>query len=236
MKHLTRFMLLSLLAAPLCAQSVSENRAYLRLGLANSQANLRAYLGGRAYSPIYEIGYDFKGPTEDVGFGLYASYLTAHGDPIKAHAYYSGFDGDGKPIYENDGLQQVLFAWRFGIDMRFRTPIQNLTGYAGASGTFFDGLRQTRATVQDYDYPDDPFMLDKGGYPEGKMKLGLRVGLEYRITKEWGVSLEGSLSSWLNRGTDNPLTDYFYKPVDGINPVKPAWISVSAQYRFNAWN
>ena len=235
MRHLTKFMLLSLLAAPLCAQSVSENRAYLRLGLANSQANLRAYLGGRAYSPIYEIGYDFKGPTEDVGFGVYASYLTAHGDPIKKYAYYDRFDEHDKPIYENDGLQQVLFAWRFGIDMRFRTPVQNLTGYAGASGTFFDGIRQTRATVPDYDDPDYPFTLEPGGYPEGKVKLGLRIGLEYRITKEWGVSLEGSLSSWRSQGENKPVTEGLVKPVSGINPVRPAWITVSAQYRFNIW-
>jgi hypothetical protein len=119
--------------------------------------------------------------------------------------------------------------------MRFRTPIKNLTGYAGASANFYDGIRNTSARVPNYDQPNNPFTLEPGSYPEGKAKLGLRIGLEYRVTEEWGISLDGNLSSWLNRGGLNPLVSGLIKPVSGVNPVRPAWISVSAQYRFNVW-
>jgi hypothetical protein len=250
MKHSTSFLLLGALAASsltprLGAQSVAENRMYFRLGGAYHLSNLKAYMGDRAYSPIYEIGYDFKGPTETTGYGLYVSYLTGHGDPITRYSDfwadrndYPIFDDDDNFQYRNDGLKQVLYGWRLGLDLRYRTPISGLTLFAGFNANWWDGERLNAGRVQDQDDLDHWFPIPQGSWPEGKAKVGIRMGAEYRITKHWGISWDTSLSSWLQRdgesyGQDNLTGNKAYK---GINPVQPSWMNFAIQYRWSAWD
>jgi hypothetical protein len=193
---------------------------YVRIGAANSQANLRAYLGGRAFNPIYEMGYDFSGLTEYTGLNLYLSYLAAHGDPIEKYG----------------GLKQALFGWRAGIDMRFKTPCGNLNVYAGMNLNWWDGIRVTPGSIPNYDNPRSPFPIRAGEWPEGQAKFGMRLGVEYRFNEKWGVSLDGNTGAWLSMSTINgvqPISGQ--RNVRGVNPVAPTWIALSAQYRYNLW-
>jgi len=222
MKYLTHLMLAGLMLAPLSAQSVAEKRMYVRLGAAMSQNDLKAFLGDRAFNPIYEIGYDFNGPSETTGFSVYASYLTAHGDPIEKY----------------EGLKQALFGWRYGVDMRFRTPIKGFTPFVGLNVNFYDGVVQVSGRVQSLDRYDTyytiPTKKDADFYPEGKAKIGMRLGAEYRITESWGVSIDASVSTWISKSftynPDWPTGQRYYR---GINPVAPSWINFAVQYRFD---
>ena len=222
MKHTTYLLLLSSLLGPLSvlsAQSVAEKRAYVRLGAAWSQNDLKAYLGDRAFSPIYEVGYDFNGPTETTGIGLYVSYLTAHGDNIERYG----------------GLRQRLFGWRVGSDLRFRTPIKGFTPFVGFSVNWYDGQRAEGGTVPDIDNFQNVWVLGPGNWPEGKAKLGMRVGAEYRITESWGISIDASVSNWYSKTTSSPTHPSITGPrhYKGINPVAPSWINFAVQYRWS---
>ena len=218
MKHLTHFLLSGLLLAPLGAQSTADKRMYIRLGGAMSQNDLKAYLGDRAFNPIYEIGYDFNGPTETTGIGVYVSYLTAHGDPIEQY----------------EGLRQALFGWRFGLDMRFRTPIKGLTPFVGLNVNYYDGIIIEGGRVASPDNVNTYYTITPGYWPESKAKIGMRVGAEYRITESWGVSIDGSVSTWLSKNiTYNPNWVTGQRHYKGINPVAPSWINFAVQYRFN---
>jgi len=249
MKHSTCFLLLGALMAPaLGAQSVAENRAYLRLGGAYHMNDMKAYLGDRTFSPVYEFGYDFKGPTESTGFGLYVSYITGHGDPMSKYKYFVEYDDEdeysGRPIpnYLNNGMKQMLFGWRLGGDLRYRTPLKGLTLFMGFSANWWDGQRREPGTVQDIDDYENFYVLEAGSksrWPEGKAKVGWRIGAEYRITKNWGVCWDTSVSSWMSRddslgqGQQTLTSDRAYK---GINPVNPSWMNFSVQYRWSMFD
>jgi len=223
MKYTTCFLLLGALVAPASAQSVADSRAYFRLGGAFSQSDLKAYLGDRAVNPVYEIGYDFNGPTETTGLGIYVSYLTAHGDPIEKYK----------------GLAQALFGWRVGFDMRFRTPIKGLTPFAGFSANWYDGVRTAYGEVQDNQAMNTQYRLFPGNWPEGTAKMGFRFGAEYRINKNWGVSIDNSVSHWLSRindGTPGQEAETGSRYYKGINPVAPCWLNIAVQYRWSVWD
>jgi len=222
MKHTTCIFLLSALLLPAKAQSVAENRAYLRVGAAGSQNDLKAYLGDRAFNPIYEVGYNFHGPTETTGLAVYGSYLAAHGNPIVKYG----------------GLKQALFSYRLGVDLHFRTPIKGFAPFAGFNVNWFDGLITQSGLVQDNQNKNNQFLILAGAWPEGQAKLGFRFGAEYRITKNWGVSIDNSITHWLSKSNDGnsgqaSLTGArYYK---GINPVAPTWLNIAVQYRWKIW-
>jgi len=256
MKHSTCFLLLSGLLAPsLSAQSVAEHRTYFRLGGAYHMNDMKAYLGDRAFSPIYELGHDFKGPTESTGFGVYVSYITGHGDSMSQYRYFKDFkkfDGPNglvdpgqpgavrgvEPDYLNDGMKQILFGWRFGADLRYRTPISGLTAFIGFSANWWDGRVLEPGTVRQYNNRDLYYEIPYGPWPDGQAKAGWRIGAEYRITDHWGVTWDTSISSWLSRnnngrGQETLTGQYAYK---GINPVNPSWMNFAVQYRWSLFN
>ena|GEM_PF-2105667 len=233
MKRITLFLILVSLAIPLGAQSVAEKRAYFRLGAAWSQNDLKAFLGDRTFNPIYELGYDFPGISDTTGFAVYASYLTAHGDPIAKYKGPEGISPNRPDGY--DGLRQAIFGWRVGVDMRFRTPIKGFTPFAGINVNWWDGMRITPGYVQEYDNKDNWYELLPGEWPAGTAKFGIRVGAEYRINENWGVSVDGSLSAWYSKQTaDNSPTGG--RRYEGINPVAPSWINLAVQYRWSFWD
>ena len=252
MKYTTCVMLLCAALLPLGAQSTAENRAYFRVGGTYNQNDLKAYLGNRQGSPIYEIGWDFNGPTETTGLGVYFSYLAATGDPMKEYRYFTEVESTDMtkpnynvPKYLNDGMKQSLYCWRMGFDMRFRTPIEGFTPFGGFNVNWFDGFRTMHGTVQAVEeyrpgQANSKLQIPSGQYPEGQAKMGIRFGAEYRITKNWGVSIDQSVSYWMSRSNNGTagqswsLTgNRYYK---GINPVAPTWVSFSVQYRWSPWD
>jgi len=238
MKHSICTLLLGAFVVPgLGAQSVAENRMYFRLGGAYHLNDMKAYLGDRAFSPIYEIGYDFKGPTEATGFGLYVSYVTGHGDPIKQYRDWTTNALDER-VYLNEGMKQTLFGWRIGGDMRYRTPLGGLTLFAGFSANWWDGQRLESGKVQSFENRNVYYTIPRGLWPEGQAKIGARLGAEYRITQRWGVSWDASIASWLSRndGYAGQETLTRNKPYKGINPVNPSWMNFAVQYRWNPIN
>lgn len=219
-------MMLILLAA--CAMLRAEEAPagakdydpfYARIGLMSTQGNLRAFGGGRVLSPIYELGYAPAVPEGNVGLGAYASY----------------FKLDGKAIAAYDGLQQDLYGYRFGFDARYATSVPGLTPFVGISWNFYDGERRTAGAFHD-SLNGTTYPLAAGAYPEGKGKLGARLGLEYRISPQWGVVLDYSFSEWYSQKynwTDGTMAPSGPDYANGLNPVRPSWITLSAQYRFN---
>jgi hypothetical protein len=225
---------------------VAENRAYFRLGGAYHLNDLKMYMGERTYSPVYEIGYDFKGPTESTGIGLYVSYFTGHGDPITQYrdfvvdprSDYPIFDDNDNFQYKNDGLKQTLFGWRLGADLRYKSPLKGLTLFAGFNVNWWDGERFSDGRVRDIDDLDHYWPIPTGPWPEGKAKMGLRFGAEYRITKHWGISWDTSVASWMSRDGESQGHDTltYNRAYKGINPVNPSWMNFAVQYRWSMFD
>ncbi len=202
------------------AQTVADFPAYFRASAVKPMSDLRAYLGGQDLVYAYELGYDFHGPDAWAGLGIYVTYLVANGSPISTY----------------QGLTQSVYGWRVGGDVRFHTPIKGLTPFIGFSVTAYDGKVNRGGVVPNYDTPSQPYVVPAAPYPEGKGKFGGRVGVEYRINKEWGVALDYSFSEWrsdFQLGGYTPVTGQ--RVVNGLNPVNPSWIALSAQYRFSIW-
>lgn len=194
----------------------AEQPTYVRLGALSSQGDLRAYAGGKAMGYGLEIGHNLGVPgAEIIGLDVFAGFMKINGDP-------SGTFG---------GLKQNLQAWRLGTDIRFSTPLEGLTPYAGINMNYFQGKRLNGGSVKTY---DGTFSIDAGNYGERKGKFGYRIGLEYRINRSWGVSLDFSQSEWFDdyaQGDHEPMTGE--RAVKGLNPINPSWLSFSVQYRFD---
>ncbi len=204
MRKLTTLLVLGVAAMGLSAGD-AERPFYGRVSGLMSQGDLRDFLGGKAFGYGYEVGYDWTNPEELIGISLYGGYLRWNGD-------------------ENTYLDTVqsMRAWRAGIDLRFNTPMKNLTPYAGVGMAFFDGQRLKDSSV----------LGNKGPYPDTKAKFGIRVGVEYQLTPAWGLTFDYNAYEW--RSDINNGLDYPYK-LKGYNPVHPSWVGMSVQYKFN-WN
>lgn len=211
-------LLAGALSAGLNAQSVAERPAYVRLSAVHPMDNFRAYLGDK--TPVYalEFGYDFAGPDAWMGLGAHLTYLTASGSAIDKYG----------------GLTQSLKGWRLGADLRFKTSVAGLTPFLGLNVTSYRGNRDTGGTLPNYDDPVNPYRVSAGSYPETEVKFGARVGLEYRINSSWGIAIDYSFSEWRS---DYRIDDYMPttgpRTMDGVNPLNPSWIALSAQYRFS---
>ncbi len=220
MNRVGALFLSGLAALALQGQSTADHPVYVRLSAVMPMGDLKAYLGDKTLVHAFEVGHDFKGPDDWAGLGLYATYLVANGSPITKY----------------QGLKQSLYGWRVGGDVRFKTPVAGLTPFLGVSITAYDGKIDKGGVVPNYDTPSQPFQVPAGPYPEGKGKFGGRLGVEYRINKEWGLALDYSFSEWrsdFRLGTYTPITGH--RVVNGLNPVNPSWIALSAQYRWSVW-
>lgn len=219
MKKLAALILAGCALPAVQAQSAAEKPAYVRLTAVRPMGDLYAYLGQKPLATAFEFGYDFSGPDDLAGLGVYVTRLQASGQAMDKY----------------QGLTQTLNAWRLGGDVRFKTPVQGLTPYLGLSLSFYEGKRTTGGVVPNFDTPATPWIVAPGDYPEkNKAKFGGRLGVEYRFNAAWGMSVDYNFSEWKSEyrlGTFTPITGH--RHTDGINPINPSWIGVSAQYRWS---
>lgn len=206
------------LPAVLGAQAVAERPAYARLSAVIPMDNFKSYLGAKAPAQALELGYDFSGPDEWAGLGVHLTYLNAAGSSIEKYG----------------GLQQSLRGWRLGGDVRLKTPVKDLTAFAGITVSKYRGRRDAAGVLPNYDAPASPFRVPAGDYPETQTKFGARAGVEYRINAAWGVALDYSFSEWRSDYQINSYTPGTgSRTMDGVNPLNPSWIALSAQYRWS---
>ncbi len=209
---------LGLAGLAVCALPVrAEQPDYLRLSALSTQGDLRAYAGGKAFGHGFEVGHGLNVPgSEVIGLGVFAGFLKVTGDA-------------SAPM---GGLRQSLEAWRVGGDVRFATPLEGLTPYAGINLNYFSGKRLNSGSILTY---DGRYAITPGPYGERGAKFGFRIGLEYRFNRAWGASVDFNHSEWYDdyaKGDHEPMTGD--RGVKGLNPINPSWLAFSVQYRFKA--
>jgi len=211
---------LMILGAGTCGLLAQDNERpyYVGFTVGASQADLRAYMGGRSFGHAFELGYDWTKPDDFVGIRAYANHLRWLGD----HS-------------ERLDVTQSLVAWRGGVEFSFTSPVKNLRPYTGLSITYWDGKRLTPSTVLG-DYKGTAYPLPAGSYPDAEAKFGFRFGVDYSVFNYLTVSLDYNFSEWRsaqrNRGAETSLVNYAQK-INGYNPVHPSWLGVSVKYKFD---
>lgn len=219
--------LIALVAASqgLTAQDGEARPFYVGFTAGFSQADLRYYMGGKALGQSYELGYDATKPDSFTGMRFYARY-----------SRWTGEHSDRLDV------TQDMISYGAGFEFTFKTPVQGLRPYVGSMFTFWDGKRVTDSAYLGYMlaiYQGVPEaqarerVLLAGPNREGNGKLGFRFGVGYTAFDKFGISLDYSVSQWLNeyRLSANPkISDY---PVKGYNRVNPSWIGLTVKYHFD---
>lgn len=203
MNMMKTIVALAIVASCAAAAEPAENPYYLRASYLSLQEDWRSFNGGESRGHGFEIGYTHGASAENViTWGLYAGFVKSV----------------GKMRPELDTYLSAN-ALRMGVDVVFNTPIEPLRAYAGLNLQYWDGQQETNSKV----------LGPKTAIPDTNAKFGLRLGVEYRITQHWGVSLDYNASEWIS---DQDKSTY---PMTGYNPVNPSWVALSVQYRFNAF-
>ncbi|MBI4912788.1 MAG: outer membrane beta-barrel protein [Acidobacteria bacterium] len=220
MKNAFRTSLLAgLVAASGFAQDAAKPPISFKIQEITTFADWRAYAGGKSFGWGFELGYDFSTPGDVAGIAVYAGYVRSIGDLRKE--IYQTPTGSFAPI----GTGFNLMGWRLGGDIRFETPIKGLTPYIGLGLVYWKGERMG----------DSPIFGPKGPILESNAKFAGRVGVEYQITKSWGVSADYNYSEWRANSRDTNMngSKEASLKISGYNPMNPSWMAISASYRFN---
>jgi hypothetical protein len=221
-KNALTFIILAAGAAGLAAQDARQSPFYVGLSAGFSQADLRAYMGGKSFGHAFELGYDWTKPEDFVGIRLYGVHSRWLGD-------YS----------ERLDVVQKLISWGAGVEFSFQTPISGLRPYLGAGMMFWDGSRETDSvylgTLRGQYVTGEIEPLPAGPHPEGQGKLGIRMGLNYRIIKDLSVSLDYNFYGWRNDSfsADGDAGLVYPYSLKGYNRVMPSWVGLTVKYHFN---
>jgi len=200
MRTIKLFALAALMTPLAVAADAQEHPFYGRVGMLATQGDWRAWNAGSVQGQAFELGYTAPADGDFITYGLWAGHVRSVGDKR-----------------QDLGTSLTLSAWRAGADLVFLTPVEGLRAYAGLNLNCWNGKwNQDNATLG-----------TKGEFSDSKGKLGLRLGVEYRITKEWGATLDYSAAEYRS---SQRFSKY---PVQGLNPVNPSWITLSVQYRFS---
>ena len=124
--------------------------------------------------------------------------------PYLGHQIMPGKDVDYQTTYN-------LAANFVGVDMLYRIKALPLDLYTGPS---FHAWQVERRG-------GDPTTTNVG---DQNWKLGWRLGVKYSIDKDWSVSAAFTQTMWRSRAD----LDW----VEGLNPSRPAYFSILANYRF----
>lgn len=142
----------------------------------------------------FEVGYAFHPEGYGASFLAYCGHLTLPGKNLPGRATYD------------------MAANLVGIDLVYRvTDKLPLTVFGGPS------LHQWQVQQHGVD-------LSIASQGDENWKYGFRVGLGYRIAKDWELTGSFTQTLWRSRAD----LDY----VEGLNPSKPAYWSFMANYRF----
>lgn len=200
MKFMKTIAALSLVASAAAASEPAETPFYARASQLYLQSDWADLNGGQKRGHGFEVGYTRPASEQDlITWGLYAGFVKSVGD-----------------YRVSEGVSFTTDALRFGADLNLKTPFEPLRAYAGFNIQYWSGNKVFPKGI-------------KEPIPDTNAKFGLRLGVEYRITKHWGVSLDYNAAEWIS---DEEKTTY---PVAGFNPVHPSWYALSVQYRFNAF-
>ncbi|MDR0498213.1 MAG: outer membrane beta-barrel protein [Holophagales bacterium] len=215
---MTKFSIFLLLigAVTITANAQEENKKnlYVKGSINSAFAETKVYLGERAMGWGFEAGYDFAMPDS---FSFISPWIA-----------YTRFIGDPRPDF--DVLQPLdqlsprydLNVWQMGLNFKYQTPLEGLRPWVGLSLNYIDGNKISNGVA-----PGDNLIL---AHPinEGKAKLGVRVGVDYYIKNtDWSVHLQYDASYWKSDSNYNGGTR-----VNGLNPIRPSWFSLSAAYHF----
>lgn len=198
-----RSILLSLLVLPLGAQGFSVSGSLIQ-GLDSLKKATNA-------STALIVGADYD--------------THVYGTEIPARA---GISIAAMPGKERLGLKTSLTLFQLHGDIYLETPSPALRGLVGLSlNSYSMSTSGTEDTLDALDVDHHFPMHDVKG-----VKLGLRLGLEYRLSSSW--SLELVLQQTELAGKD--LTGDIKAP-DGTELVRqgginPAWLQLGATYRF----
>lgn len=208
-------MFACLLAASLLP-TFGQGPLYTRIGGLVTYDDWRSYNGGQLFGLGLEVGYIVQGVEKDaIGFAFHAGLLRSRGKARVVDALPQTPDATQSiPLYH---AEHGLKGWKAGVDVLLATPMPALTGYMGFALHGWTGDR----TVVQGTAEKHVFQADSKG------KLGIRVGLQYQVSGAWSITADYNVSMWRSE-----IVGSATKPVKGINPMKPSWTMLSAQYRF----
>ena len=226
-KNVLTLLILGTTTAGLVAQE-NASPFYVGLSAGFSQADLRAYQGGKSNGHAFELGYDFTLADEIVGLRIYGTNTQWTGD-------YS----------EYLEVEQKLTSWGVGLEFSFNTPVQRLKPFVGAGYMWWNGERVTSSPYLGYlnaryvhGLPEAQARLqvmEAGPNHHGTGKLGLRFGVNYEVIKNLSVALSYNVFQWKNDQINNSPSDIrvSQQAVKGFNRVNPSWIGLTVKYHFD---
>jgi hypothetical protein len=144
------------------------------------------------------------------GYGFQVGYAFApKGYGVAFNAYLGHQILPGKDV--KDTTTYNLAANLVGIDLVYKFDGCPVSVFTGPSFHQWQ-VEQRGATA------------DQANMGDQNWKLGWRLGLSYTITQEWSLSAAFTQTHWRSRDD----LDY----VQGLNPSRPAYFSLMANYKF----
>lgn len=198
---LSRYLLAGLLATSAFAQEAKTKPLYFGATYVINEGDLRKYAGGKERSFAVEAGYELIPSEEGIGANLYARYMRTFGE----RRFGTGFP--------TGGVKLNLDAWTGGLDLTFATPVKGLVPYVGINLNFWDGSKS------------DAFLVPKYSFEDSKVKIGARLGLQYRVNASWSAAVDYNFAEWRSARTESRIP--------GVNPMNPSWVGVTARYNFS---
>jgi hypothetical protein len=198
-----RTTLLSLLVLPLGAQGFSVTGSFI-LPLESLK---KATNGSSAYS----AGFDYE--------------TRLYGTDVPARA---GLAFAAMPGSEKFGLKTSLTLVQLHGDIYLTTPNPKLRGLVGIS---FNSYSQSRTGTEDtadaLDIDHHFPMHDVKG-----VKLGLRLGLDYRLAKNWSMELLFQQTELAGKDLSGDITDPNGVGLVRQGGINPGWLQLGATFRF----
>ena len=68
-------------------------------------------------------------------------------------------------------------------------------------------------------------------FSDNAPKFGFRAGVDYFVTKHFVLAADYNLSEW-RHSTQYSTSTSSPSAINGLNPVNPSWITLTARYHF----